>query len=288
MYRSCCHRGSCQNWETNLPTLAPRTWRCKDSSQALDWAKRCAPNKFDDIAGLTTCIAQLQHIHADRRSCAERRLRREPQPIKDLRHQLRTCTEANRSNRLKKLLFEARVSWLNSMLQIRRVQHVEAGRPVWKSKKLFPIRSMTNEAGEETLDHEEWAGLIENQFGSLWKCGLPRALDIQQWCGDHFFYAGRVRSPCSPEACPCFGQLWLHCCRSAAALPCQAGCHLQRPHAGGQEQPGHAQLSNHRQRACQMQMPRNHPSIKGSYYSSAARCAGPAGLPCRKTGACYC
>ncbi len=47
-----------------------------------------------------------------------------------------------------------------------------------KSKELQPIRSMITDTGSKTINHEEWASLIEHQFKTLWKCGNAHLLDL--------------------------------------------------------------------------------------------------------------
>ena len=49
---------------------------------------------------------------------------------------------------------------------------------------------MVNDSGDETVDHEEWAQMIQSQFQALWKCEHPHSVNIQRECMERCHGAG--------------------------------------------------------------------------------------------------
>ncbi|CAK0828366.1 unnamed protein product, partial [Prorocentrum cordatum] len=157
----------------------PSTWRCRDGQAAVARAKTRAPQTFQNTADLMAWVAQLQRESADSRARAARRSTREPLAVKELRHRARAATDRRQQQWLRRELHTARVTWLTTLRQIRQAQRLNEGKVNWKSKKILPLRAMQAPDGGETVDHQEWASMIEAEFRALLRCGNPRLFCVQ-------------------------------------------------------------------------------------------------------------
>ena len=72
------------------------------------------------------------------------------------------------------------------MTEIKNVGRFESGKVVAKTKKIFPVTSMTDADGASTLDHTQWGELVGGYFADLWKCEDPTLrARVDQWLAEN-------------------------------------------------------------------------------------------------------
>ena len=155
-----------------LPRRPKKTWRCSDFEECVQWAAAHSPDRFDDSTGLVEFVTTLQSTFAVQSTAAERRCQREPPHIKELRVRLRHAMEERERRHIQLTLVTARKQWLQSLKASRVRDKFESGRPLLKSKKLFPITAIIDGAlgCAPTVDPDACASAFRREFVSKWGC----------------------------------------------------------------------------------------------------------------------
>ena len=151
----------------NIPR-PKRSWDYKDWEQSVDYFSAVAPDEFDSWERFHDCILDMQQTTGVSIPCKQKSRQRELTFIKDIRKAIRGNADCNVDRILKKNLWEARKSWLQSLRDCRDAQTLTAGKPLSRRKKLKAITSMRHN-NETTIDLSVAATWVKREFEAKWK-----------------------------------------------------------------------------------------------------------------------
>ena len=100
------------------------------------------PPVFSAVDELHSFVLEAQGLFADTRKCSDRSRTREPQSIKQLRLQLRSCTDEQTRRQLQRTLWNYRMQFLESLAAQRCQLKVARGGVLARSKKMHRITKM--------------------------------------------------------------------------------------------------------------------------------------------------